>query len=71
MNCIRDRRGIWCATFRNAKPSHNAFLDRTACDHTIIMYFESAVRLPTCKECLRVVARRRINKTSEHAKKRR
>jgi len=49
----------WCATFRNARPSEDAWSDYTACGHFVVMRGDSAKRQPTCADCKDRVARRR------------
>ena len=49
----------WCATFRGAKPDHNAVSDRTACGMVVVFRFGDAKRQPTCGDCKLVVARRK------------
>ncbi len=61
VNIVKHRTG-WCATFRNSKPDPDAVSDRTACNHYVTLRGGSAVGIPDCVECKKVLARRRVNR---------
>jgi len=48
----------WCATKFNRKPSRDAVHDETACRQVVHFRTDEAIRVPTCMECLRALARR-------------
>lgn len=62
VNIVRHRTG-WCATFRNAQPSKLALHDKTACGYVVHLRWGSDVGIPDCPDCLKVMARRRENRS--------
>ena len=55
---IQKKQG-WCATYRNGRPTENAFSDKTACGRFVILRVGEARRPPTCEECRKRIARRK------------
>ena len=53
--CVQHREG-WCATEDGKKPTEDAWVDITACGHSVTLRIGSAKREPDCAECLAALA---------------
>lgn len=49
--CVQHSDG-WCATENGKAPTEDAWVDLTACNHSVTMRIGSAKRRPTCEECI-------------------
>lgn len=59
-----DKKEMWCATFRGHAPSKDAVHDATACGYTVTFRIGSEKRVPTCRDCIQRLIRRRKSSTS-------